>query len=91
MVCQRYFISGRVQGVCYRVATQERAQQLALTGWVRNLRDGRVEVYACGSADQQLTLKNWLEIGPTQAKVSTIEVQDATFEYFSRFDIRPTM
>lgn len=89
-ICRRYFISGRVQAVCYRVATQEQAAQLGLTGWVRNLRDGRVEVLACGSESQHQNMKNWLGIGPPQAKVSTIEVLEATFERFGQFEIRDT-
>ena len=43
-VCRRCFISGRVQGVAYRAATQRKAQELQLSGYARNLSDGRVEV-----------------------------------------------
>lgn len=89
-VCLRYFVTGQVQGVCYRVRTQEQAQALQITGWVRNRRDGRVEVYACATLAQHQALKNWLEIGPSQAKVSNIEVYDAPFESCEQFAIRPT-
>ena len=92
LICRRYFISGRVQGVFYRASAQRYASELALRGWVRNRRDGRVEVLACGTQAQHAALKNWLEIGPTYAKVSNIEVIDETFEALaSAFEIRPTL
>jgi acylphosphatase len=89
-VCRRYFVSGQVQGVFYRASTQQQAQNLQIRGWVRNRRDGRVEIYACGTPEQHQALKNWLEIGPSHAKVSNIEVLDTQFEPCSQFDIRPT-
>lgn len=89
-VCRRYFVSGQVQGVFYRASAQQQAQNLQIRGWVRNCRDGRVEVYACGTLEQHHALKNWLEIGPSHAKVSNIEVLDTQFEPCSQFDIRPT-
>jgi acylphosphatase len=90
IICRRYFVSGQVQGVFYRASAQRLAEDLRICGWVRNCRDGRVEVYACGTPVQHETLKNWLEIGPSHAKVSNIEVRDAEFEPCSQFDIRPT-
>jgi acylphosphatase len=45
-----------------------------LCGWVRNRRDGRVELLACGDEAVLETLENWLEIGPEYAKVTNIEV-----------------
>jgi len=90
IVCRHYFVSGRVQGVFYRASTQQQAQTLNLAGWVRNRRDGRVEVYACGTLEQHRALKNWLETGPSHAKVSNIEVREAEFEACSQFEIRPT-
>ncbi|NNL06739.1 MAG: acylphosphatase [Gammaproteobacteria bacterium] len=74
MSCRRYLISGRVQGVFYRASAQRYAQSLALCGWVRNRRDGRVELLACGDEAVLETLENWLEIGPEYAKVTNIEV-----------------
>jgi acylphosphatase len=90
MVCRRYFVSGQVHGVFYRVSTQQLAEDLRICGWVRNRHDGRVEVYACGTSEQHQSLKNWLEIGPSHAKVSNIEILDTEFEPCSQFDIRPT-
>jgi acylphosphatase len=74
MSCRRYLISGRVQGVFYRASAQRYAQSLELSGWVRNRRDGRVELLACGEESVLAELGKWLEIGPDYAKVTNIEV-----------------
>jgi acylphosphatase len=68
-------VSGRVQGVFFRASTEQQAQRLGISGWVRNLRDGRVEVLACGDEQQLETFVKWLEIGPEYAKVTKIEVK----------------
>ena len=49
--CRQCWVSGRVQGVYFRGATQRRAEELGVTGYARNLPDGRVEVLACGAAE----------------------------------------
>jgi len=78
MICEHYYISGRVQGVFYRACTYETAQALNLTGWVKNLPDGRVEVMACGKGEQLAKLKAWLKEGPSMAKVQQVEVKNIT-------------
>ncbi|MEO9525517.1 acylphosphatase [Marinobacter alexandrii] len=82
-------ISGLVQGVYYRASTETQATKLGLTGFARNLADGRVEVVAEGTEDQLQQLKSWCEIGPTAARVDSVEVseQEATGE-FTDFGIR---
>jgi acylphosphatase len=67
------FVSGRVQGVFFRSSTQEEAKQLGLSGWVRNLPDGRVEVLAQGDSTAIEQLRSWLEVGPRHAWVSDVE------------------
>ena len=74
MICKRYFVSGRVQGVFYRGSAERQAKQLGLKGWVRNLSDGRVEMLAIGDEDDLDAIEKWLEIGPEYAKVTNIEV-----------------
>jgi len=93
MVCEHYYVSGRVQGVFYRASAYETAQALNLTGWVRNLPDGRVEAVACGNAEQLAKLKAWLEKGPPMAMVERLDVMDLSeipdtdgFEIRSTFD-----
>ncbi len=66
-------ISGRVQGVFYRASTQAKAQELRLTGWVRNLVDGRVEVVAEGPRQALEALVAWCEQGPSYARVDMVE------------------
>lgn len=82
-------ISGLVQGVYYRASTETRASELGLTGYARNLADGRVEVVAEGTEDQLAQLKAWCEDGPPAARVDSVEVteQPATGQ-FPNFGIR---
>jgi acylphosphatase len=76
MTAKRYFISGQVQGVGYRFFAVRMAQRLGIAGFVRNLRDGRVEVYAVGDEAQQEDLRQALERGPSAAHVTGVEQQD---------------
>lgn len=69
------FVSGRVQGVFFRDHTQRWASSLRLTGWVRNLGDGRVEVMAEGDKEQIEILINRLKEGPPLARVDNVEVK----------------
>ncbi len=77
--CGHFFLTGRVQGVCFRWACRDEAQRLGLTGWVRNLGDGRVEVTAEGSEAGLATLRGWLQKGPPSARVL-----DVTEDYCER-------
>lgn len=65
-------VSGRVQGVSYRAATQRRAKELCLSGWVRNLADGSVELRAYGAPAALAELRQWLWTGPPQARVAAV-------------------
>ncbi|MDH5611474.1 MAG: acylphosphatase [Gammaproteobacteria bacterium] len=91
MICYRYLISGRVQGVFYRASAQHQASALGLRGWVRNLVDGRVELLACGDQKALDELEKWLKIGPEYAKVSNIEIIKENQKALSgNFEVRPT-
>ncbi len=83
------FVSGRVQGVGFRMFVQREALQLELKGWVKNLADGRVEAVAEGPTDRIDTLLGKLRTGPRTAKVDNVVVADegATGE-FKTFEIR---
>lgn len=70
--CIRCFISGRVQGVWYRASTAEQAKLLGLSGYARNLADGRVEVLACGKKSALILLETWLWQGPVAARVDEV-------------------
>ncbi|CAN5118439.1 hypothetical protein BH24PSE2_BH24PSE2_15130 [soil metagenome] len=75
MSCRRFYVSGRVQGVFFRASTAERARALGVTGWARNLPDGRVEVLACGPEDTVQALADWLRQGPRNARVEKVEAE----------------
>lgn len=82
------FISGRVQGVFYRQSTLEKARQLELSGYARNLHDGRVEVVAEGEKNQLQQLLDWCWEGPDNARVDGIElVPDAATQEYENFTI----
>ncbi len=71
-------IFGRVQGVFYRAEAQEKAQELGLKGWVKNLPDGSVEALAQGPEDSLREFIEWCKKGPAQANVTNIEVEFTT-------------
>ncbi len=66
-------ITGIVQGVCFRAYTQDEAIGLGLTGWVRNCRDGSVEVVAEGPQEALERLASWCDHGPPSAQVFQVE------------------
>ena len=65
-------ISGKVQGVFYRASTQNEAKKLGLTGWVRNLEDGTVELEAQGDSEDVDRLLKWCRQGPPDCEVTRI-------------------
>jgi acylphosphatase len=66
-------VSGHVQGVFFRASASERANQLGVSGWARNLPDGRVEVLAAGEDDAVDAFRGWLDQGPPAARVDHVE------------------
>ncbi len=82
-------VSGKVQGVSYRAATEQKALELGLKGMVRNLPDGRVEIIAEGPEDNLRTLKDWCFEGPDLAMVEDVstETQTPTGE-FTKFRVQ---
>jgi acylphosphatase len=82
-------VKGMVQGVNFRYATLERARQLDLTGWVKNLRDGSVEVLAEGPRPALDQLGEFLRRGPPAASVTEVQENwSAASGEFIGFDIR---
>jgi acylphosphatase len=73
-IARRCLVSGRVQGVYYRASARERALDLGVHGFARNLPDGRVEVLATGEEAVVASLIEWLRMGPPTARVDHVEV-----------------
>lgn len=84
---RRCYVSGVVQGVFYRQNTKQQATNRNLTGWVKNLPDGRVEVLLFGEEEQILTMLEWMAIGPARAVVTSLEVFDTDIEEYANFEI----
>jgi acylphosphatase len=83
LVARRFVISGRVQGVGFRYFTQECALREGVTGWVRNLPDGRVEALVEGDAESVTRVERALRSGPGGARVQTVtvDVEDVSGAY----------
>jgi len=71
-ICMRCLVSGKVQGVFYRASTRFEAEKLSITGYAKNLPDGRVEVLACGTRENVEQLMEWLRKGPADARVTGV-------------------
>ena len=84
-----YHVRGLVQGVGFRYFVQRIAQELGVTGYVKNLGDGRVEVYAAGTEAQLAELARRLWKGPAYADVRGVDEQQAAVRAFSSFRIEP--
>jgi len=83
------YISGRVQGVFFRYSARQRAEELGLTGFARNLNDGRVEIIAEGEESGLQNLLSWANHGPPGAYVDRVENEWSSVKnVFSSFTIR---
>lgn len=80
LIRRRLLVGGRVQGVGYRDACARAASGLAVSGYVRNLPDGRVEVVATGSPDAVQQLTDWCRAGPRAARVDEVRVAEEAEE-----------
>jgi acylphosphatase len=80
VICRKYFVAGRVQGVYYRATAARHARELLITGYARNLPDGRVEVLAYGSeaAHEELVKRLW--IGSSASRVTSVDAAEAIGE-----------
>lgn len=87
MVTKQVNITGRVQGVSFRAWTRQRAQELGVSGWVRNLPDGSVEALVSGSDEAVRTLIAALHEGPLAAEVKEISAQETETQAESGFHI----
>ena len=82
------FISGKVQGVFFRQNTFIRARELTLSGWVKNLSDGRVEIVIEGTQEHVYEMVGWCRIGKPRAKVTDVdEIWEEPCGEFDSFEI----
>ncbi|HWT12772.1 MAG TPA: acylphosphatase [Allosphingosinicella sp.] len=88
---KRLRIHGRVQGVFYRAWSCEAARALGLRGWVRNRRDGSVEMLVRGEREAVGRLIEQCRSGPPSARVERIDIEDAREQVPDRFEKRPTV
>ncbi len=86
-LARRFLIRGRVQGVGYRFFAQRAAEEAGVSGYARNLDDGRVEVYAVGTPEQLSLLAGRLWKGPRLADVRGVEEQEAAVQQYGSFQI----
>jgi acylphosphatase len=83
----RAVVSGRVQGVWYRESCRREAERLGVAGWIRNNRDGTVELEAEGARASVEELLAWVRVGPPRAVVSAVRVDDLAVQGDSGFHV----
>jgi acylphosphatase len=83
-----FLVSGRVQGVGFRAYTEYVARQIGVTGWVRNLADGRVEAHASGTPEQLDDFEARIRTGPRLSEVRSVEVSEVAVSEAVTFTIR---
>ena len=76
MIRRRLLISGRVQGIGYRWSCRRVAESAGVSGWCRNLSDGRVEVALEGDPEAVERVVSWCRRGPSRAEVTDVDVRD---------------
>jgi acylphosphatase len=88
MSARRWYVSGIVQGVGFRYFVHHHARALSLTGYAKNLSDGRVEVLAIGPVESLMELASALHKGPPMSHVRSVDEQEAALEKWADFHIR---
>ena len=84
----RIFVTGRVQGVFFRQTLKIMAKKNDILGWVKNLKDGRVESVIEGDAENVSIIVEWINGGPANAIVEDVEIHNEKFVgEFSKFDV----
>lgn len=90
MPCIRYQVNGRVQGVGYRMWAQAEAVSIGITGYVKNLPGGDVEIVACGILESLVRLESRLKLGPSYSRVDAVRSDPSSVFAgdFESFEIR---
>jgi len=80
-------IKGRVQGVFFRATAKDVADEIGVTGWVKNTEEGNVEIMATGSNDQVQKFTDWCKMGPRKAIVTNVVITKKEDEVFESFEV----
>jgi acylphosphatase len=80
VISRKCFVGGRVQGVFYRATVAQRAREVGIRGYAKNLPDGRVEVLAVGEAEVVQAFIDWLWIGSSASKVTSVDTSDIALQ-----------
>jgi acylphosphatase len=80
-------IKGKVQGVFFRQAAKEQAERLGITGWVKNISEGRVEVMASGDEEHLQDFIEWCHAGPRKADVEDVIITPLSEQKFDEFTV----
>jgi acylphosphatase len=86
MKCKHIIIKGKVQGVFFRTSIKEKADELGVKGWVKNLSNENVEAIFCGEKSKIDQLIKFCEVGPLNAEVDSVEISDCEGN-FQKFEI----
>jgi len=87
MPTKHLLIRGKVQGVFYRASAKNFAQDLKITGWIKNTDDGYVEALVSGTESQLENFIDWCKQGPPDAIVTHVHVEEITGQLFEKFSI----
>ena len=85
--CEKFTVSGVVQGVGFRYQTSHQGLKLGTTGYAKNLCNGEVEVIVCGTSEQIEKMAEWLKEGPRTATVSHLVRESVAYKPFKGFKI----
>ncbi len=88
MKCANLTVSGKVQGVFFRENTSRKAVELGLTGYVKNLEDGNVEVVAQGDENKINEIIEFIKNNPGHSKVKEVEIKYKEMEKLDGFEVK---
>ena len=80
-------IKGRVQGVFYRASAKDVAEEIGVTGWIKNTEEGNVEAMVTGSEAQLRKFIEWCKVGPRKAIVTDVVVSNKEEGNFTNFEV----
>ena len=83
----RLYISGVVQGVFFRNFVKENAERYNVKGFIRNLEDGRIEIFLEGNLDDVIKMIEICKIGPKHSQIKNVEEKEETFQDFKTFKV----